>query len=129
MTDKQIKKYCEGIDCSWCDEKEPCIYKIANELQEQIQAKEQEVDVLKAENIKLRANLLDQEAETLKAGGIIYELEKENNLLKVYRSITPFKVKKLIQTLDEIKEIVSGDYEILDPRAKQQILQKISEVE
>ena len=25
-----VKKYCEGIDCQYCSEKEPCIYKIAN---------------------------------------------------------------------------------------------------
>lgn len=31
MTDK-IKKYCEGLDCSICGEKEPCIYKVANKL-------------------------------------------------------------------------------------------------
>lgn len=28
------KRYCEGIDCAWCQEKsEPCIYKVANELE------------------------------------------------------------------------------------------------
>jgi hypothetical protein len=43
----EIKKYCEGIDCAWCNEKEPCIYKIANDLQEQLSAKEQECEELK----------------------------------------------------------------------------------
>lgn len=28
------KKYCDGIDCQWCSEKEPCIYKIANKQSE-----------------------------------------------------------------------------------------------
>ena len=51
MTDKQIKisetkRYCEGIDCLWCDEKEPCIYKIANELEQQLKRKEQECERL-----------------------------------------------------------------------------------
>ncbi len=62
-----------------------------------------------------------------------FRLEKENNLLKVYRSITPLKVKKLVQTLTEIKEIIhfnktnrlSGGADI----SIEQILQKISEVE
>ena len=42
MTD-EVKKYCEGIDCSWCNEKEPCIYKIANKLEEQLKRKEQKL--------------------------------------------------------------------------------------
>lgn len=25
-----VEKYCEGIACQYCSEKEPCIYKIAN---------------------------------------------------------------------------------------------------
>lgn len=55
MTDKQIiinkmdkpKRYCEGIDCAWCNEKEPCIYKIANELEEKLLRKERECEKLK----------------------------------------------------------------------------------
>ena len=52
MTDKQIKisetkRYCEGIDCLWCDEKEPCIYRIANELEQQLKRKEQECEELR----------------------------------------------------------------------------------
>lgn len=43
----KIKKYCEGLDCAICDEKEPCIYKIANDLQEQLKHKEQECEKLK----------------------------------------------------------------------------------
>lgn len=38
------KRYCEGLDCSWCDETEPCIYKIANELEEKLKRKEQECE-------------------------------------------------------------------------------------
>ena len=55
MTDKQIiinkmdkpKRYCEGIDCASCNEKEPCIYKIANELEEKLLRKEQECEELR----------------------------------------------------------------------------------
>ena len=43
------KRYCEGIDCAWCNEKEPCIYKITNELEEKLLRKEQEYEELKAE--------------------------------------------------------------------------------
>ena len=25
-----VEKYCEGIACQYCSEKEPCIYKLAN---------------------------------------------------------------------------------------------------
>lgn len=43
MTDKkEIKKYCSGIDCLTYGEAEPCIYRIANDLQEQLKYKEQE---------------------------------------------------------------------------------------
>ena len=38
------KKYCSGLDCLTCDEAEPCIYRIANKLQEQLERKEQECD-------------------------------------------------------------------------------------
>ena len=43
----EYKKYCEGLDCIICDEKEPCIYRIANKLQETLQLKEQECEQLK----------------------------------------------------------------------------------
>lgn len=44
MTDK---KYCDGLDCALCNENEPCIYRIANILQEQLKRKEQECDSYK----------------------------------------------------------------------------------
>ena len=48
MTDKkEIKKYCSGIDCLTCDETEPCIYRIANKLQEQLKRKEEECEEYK----------------------------------------------------------------------------------
>ena len=48
MTDKkEMKKYCSGIDCLTCDEAEPCIYRIANKLQEQFKRKEEECDKYK----------------------------------------------------------------------------------
>ena len=48
MTDKkEIKKYCSGLDCLTCNEVEPCIYRIANKLQEQLERKEQECEKYK----------------------------------------------------------------------------------
>lgn len=41
MTERKIKRYCEGIDCAWCNQEEPCIYRIANKyLQTLIEIKE-----------------------------------------------------------------------------------------
>lgn len=51
MADKP-KKYCDGIDCAFCSEKEPCIYKIANRL-------ESELYQLKAENERLKKEFED----------------------------------------------------------------------
>ena len=45
------KRYCEGIDCSWCDEKEPCIYKIANELEYQLNKRKAEDEALKNNDV------------------------------------------------------------------------------
>ena len=41
------KKYCSGLDCLTCNEAEPCIYRIANKLQEQLNRKEEECEGLK----------------------------------------------------------------------------------
>ena len=110
----EIKKYCEGLDCAICDEKEPCIYKIANELQEQLKAKEQECEELKKEIAFGNNGTLSDKirAEVFK------ELNNENNQLK--------------QTLTEIRELLlktPTDSPMHCVNAKSVILQKISEVE
>ena len=111
----EIKKYCEGLDCAICEEKEPCIYKIANELQEKLTAKEQECEELKEEK-----------------QGLIKDWEEKKNL--VYEITC--KNEKLKQTLTEIKEIVINIGEQRPPfnwsmtsDNLKQILQKINEVE
>ena len=89
MTDKQIiinkmdkpKRYCEGIDCAWCNEKEPCIYKIANELEEKLLRKEQECERLKEE-----VSLLKESNSKLQ------QIEDVNSLEKCY-----------LQQLDQLK--------------------------
>lgn len=83
MTDKKTRKYCDGLDCALCNEKEPCIYKIANELEEKLQAKEKECKELKEELIlKEVAN---------------FELSDE--------------VKKYRKAIDEIEEIADNNCE------------------
>lgn len=121
MTDKQIiinkmdkpKRYCEGIDCAWCDEKEPCIYKITNELEEKLLRKEQECEELK-KTIMYKCPQCGEEYLS-PIGASLYE---ENNKLK--------------QTLTEIKEIAKKAYDEFGNDvygiSPKQILQKISEV-
>ena len=69
MTDKkEIKKYCLGIDCLTCNEAEPCIYRIANKLQEQLSRKEEELqaqrDFTTQEQRKIYCVAYDQTCET-----------------------------------------------------------------
>ena len=78
MTDEQIiinkmdkpKRYCEGIDCAWCNEKEPCIYKIANELEEKLLRKEQECEELKEEVKKQKEIAKEYEQRWLNSYGV-----------------------------------------------------------
>lgn len=113
MTDKQIKKYCDGLDCAICNEKEPCIYKIANELEEKLSAKEQECERFK------------EYFETAK--------EASNYNLKALGEMTEW-ADKLETALQEIKDIAEENDELLQGYHKEWannkiILEKISEVE
>lgn len=118
--EKEKKKiHCEGIDCAWCGEKEPCIYKIANELEEKFLRKTQECEELKKTIMYKCPQCGDEYLSPI--GASLYE---KNNKLK--------------QTLTEIKEIVGiGLVDGLQPEEysgflktlQAQILQKISEVE
>ena len=127
---KEIKKYCSGIDCLTCGEAEPCIYRIANELQERLKRKEEECEKL---YIQLKT---DEE----------YHKEEENTLRKIIknkeeRNIELYKENnKLKQTLTEIKEIAEkqcnicveiipiDEYKDCEKCWQDKILQKISEV-
>ena len=108
MTDKQInRKYCDGIDCGWCGEKEPCIYRIADNLEERLQAKEQEFERLK----EIANNALD----------------KVNNYLDKKEKSLLYK-----QTLNDIQEIVlAGKMKVFVNMDVfwDEILQKIDECE
>ena len=99
MKEKEIKKYCSGIDCLTCGEVEPCIYRIANKLQEQLDRKEQECEKL---YIQLKT---DEE----------YHKEEENTLRKIIknkeeRNIELYKEnKKYKQALDEIEKYFDNE--------------------
>ena len=98
------KKYCSGIDCLTCDEAEPCIYRIANELQEQLNRKEEECEKL---YIQLKT---DEE----------YHKEEENTLRKIIknkeeRNIELYKEnKKYKQALDEIEKYLDAQQKYFD---------------
>lgn len=98
MTDKkEIKKYCSGIDCLTCDEPEPCIYRIANKLQEQLNRKEEEVKELNLENKRLGAELcgklqnymraLDEIERYLDAQQKYFDGEDYHNLLDIINEV------------------------------------------
>ena len=82
MTDKkEIKKYCSGIDCLTCGEAEPCIYRIANELQERLKRKEQEVKELNLVNKRLGAELCGKLQNYMRA---LDEIEKYLDVQQKY---------------------------------------------
>lgn len=150
----EIKKYCEGLDCAICDEKEPCIYKIANELQEELLCKEQECERLKKEIYELTEEVsidraLFSEIDQLKAeleeyknvvnklAGMQVILTNEEKMPMLYTNAKDLKLKQLSKTLIEIKEIAEENMRIADLEGlngvyrrglAKQILQKISEV-
>ena len=129
MTDKQInRKYCDGIDCGWCAEKEPCIYKIANRLEEQLQSKEQECEELKKARENRRCawkslegsfcpeaqQQLDQlKAENEELKNTVYYLRREfknikwtnKAISKQCENLNCKDLQKLKQALKGIKEI------------------------
>ena len=82
MTDKkEIKKYCSGIDCLTCNEVEPCIYRIANKLQEQLKRKEEEVKELNLVNKRLGAELCGKLQNYMRA---LDEIEKYLDVQQKY---------------------------------------------
>ena len=116
----------DGLVCDdFNNDDECCMYRQLEYYKEALKAKEQECeglryeigslendrDILQEKLDQLKAQLLDQEAETLKAGEIIHNLK---------------------QTLTEIKELLlktPTDSQERCVNAKSVILQKISEVE
>ena len=105
MTDKkEIKKYCSGIDCLTCGEAEPCIYRIANKLQEQLKRKEEECEELKqwkkgAENL-------------FKA-----QIDNSDKIINRYK-----------QALDEIEKYLDAQQKYLDGEDYHNLLDIINKV-
>ena len=93
MTEEfELHRYCTGIDCAWCLEPEPSIYKIANILQSQWKEKEQE-------NQKIKEALND-----------IKEIaERECYLCRRFNDDGCYKFCNFNKILQKIKEI--EDYE------------------
>lgn len=104
MTDKEIKKYCSGVDCLTCDEAEPCIYRIANKLQEQLNRKEQECEDLKK---KLNQSMYLSEGT-----------------LRLYSKRKNIKYK---QALDEIKKYLDTQQKYFDGEDYHNLLEIINE--
>ena len=104
MTEEfELHRFCTGIDCAWCLEPEPCIYKIANRLQTQLKEKEIECNKL---YIQLKADEeYYKEENTLRK--IIKNKEERN--IELYK-----ENNKLKQTLNDIKEIVEKVYNDCD---------------
>lgn len=125
MTDKEIRKYCEGLDCAFCAEKEPCIYRIANRLEEQLKAKEQECEELKKQTCGLRSELK-------------YIIDKTCCKYNINAKYYHEKIVEIINNLDKYKQTLAEINECLTKNACKgwvstseidDILQKISEVE
>ena len=124
-----------------------------NELVDLYKAKEQECEELRSRTASIIYSLtggrLSYSTYTLEGCENAYrdqlsidveratkELEEENKTLKqelseLFNCLKQANGKRNAykQTLTEIKEIVNGNYEILDPQAKNEILQKINECE
>lgn len=124
-----------------------------NELVDLYKAKEQECEELRSRTASIIYSLtggrLSYSTYTLEGCEDAYrdqlsidveratkELEEENKTLKqelseLFNCLKQANGKRNAykQTLTEIKEIVNGNYEILDPQAKNEILQKINECE
>ena len=130
MTDKQIKKYCEGL-CALCDEfgiynEEPCIYKIANELEEKLLRKEQECEELK--QWKKGAESLFK-AQIDNTDKIINQYKQAlDEMKKIAKEQVPYLNIGEAKTMIEIEYNYAGAICNLEQRIHK-ILQKISECE
>ena len=106
MKEKEIKKYCSGIDCLTCDEAEPCIYRIANKLQEQLERKEDE--------LRAQRNFTAQEQRKIYC--VAYDKTCETgNECKQKKCVFKDRLKYK-QALDEIEEIAKhNNFLVRDP--------------
>ena len=113
----KIRKYCEGIDCAWCNEKEPCIYKIANELEDKLTAKEQSEEKL-VKQIQTICDFINNRPETFK--GVNGSVDK---IITDYAERKEQECEEL--KLDLIEAKAHGDY--LNNLALSETLNLVSE--
>ena len=139
MTDKkEIKKYCSGIDCLTCGEAEPCIYRIANKLQEQLNRKEQELkNICKAFDIEYA---IDEETGNLIGRcNKLYKKEQEYEELKEqYTKLEDEMIKtganmcgelqNYMRTLDEIEKYLDAQQKYFDGEDYHNLLDIINKV-
>ena len=119
MTDKkEIKKYCSGIDCLTCNEAEPCIYRIANKLQEQLERKEEELQAQRnftaQEQRKIYCVAYDETCET-------------GNECKQKKCVFKDKLKYK-QALDEIEKYLDAQQKYFDGEDYHNLLDIINKV-
>ena len=94
MTDKkEIKKYCSGLDCLTCDEAEPCIYRIANELQKQLEQKDEECEELHSRTASI--------IYSLTGGRLSYSTYTLEGCEDAYRDQLEIDVNKATKELEE----------------------------
>lgn len=108
----EYKKYCEGLDCTICGEKEPCIYKIANKLQAQLQAKEQECESQKQRLEYYRKKTTQLLDDIDNKDRFNTELQEENEeqkarIKELLHNCNSCKFHQYKQALDEIEKIAN----------------------
>ena len=118
MKEKEIKKYCSGIDCLTCGEVEPCIYRIANKLQEQLKRKEEE--------LQAQRNFTAQEQRKIYCGAYDKTCETGNECKQkkcVFKDRLKYK-----QALDEIEKYLDAQQKYFDGEDYHNLLNIISSI-
>ena len=115
---KEIKKYCSGIDCLTCNEAEPCIYRIANKLQEQLKRKEEE--------LQAQRNFTAQEQRKIYC--VAYdETCKTGNECKQKKCVFKDRLKYK-RALDEIEKYLDAQQKYFDGEDYHNLLNIINRV-
>ena len=115
---KEIKKYCWGIDCLTGGEVEPCIYRIANKLQEQLKRKEEE--------LQAQRNFTAQEQRKIYCGAYDKTCETGNECKQkkcVFKDRLKYK-----QALDEIEKYLDAQQKYFDGEDYHNLLNIINSI-
>ena len=107
-----------GIDCAWCGEAEPCIYRIANKLQEQLNRKEEE--------LQAQRNFTAQEQRKIYC--VAYDKTCETgNECKQKKCVFKDRLKYK-QALDEIQKYLDAQQKYFDGEDYHNLLDIINKV-